>query len=107
MNNSNVSVTDYLNAIKSRFKSHPSKLAKALRASQLRILEYKEVLLHKNELGSSIVSTSYTALTANEKYICDIGFESMDEAVFKIDTLLAKYQSVPSVYLKKMQTPCT
>ncbi|CAM3553442.1 hypothetical protein VA7868_03936 [Vibrio aerogenes CECT 7868] len=53
-----------------------------------RLLEYKELLLHKEVLDSQVLKDFYFSMTPAEQAVADRGIEEISSAIFALDALL-------------------
>ncbi|HFI9381048.1 TPA: hypothetical protein ACGSTL_001202 [Vibrio parahaemolyticus] len=63
-------------------------LTAAYKATQLRLLNYKELKLHQDVLGKEEVDQAYAMLTPMEKELVALGDEAFSDAIDELDSLL-------------------
>ncbi|MDW2320236.1 hypothetical protein R7127_08075 [Vibrio sp. 1159] len=67
-----------------------------------RILNYKEIFVHKEQLPPSCLSNAFSSLKQHEQVICEHGIEAMNLTILYLDDLLGQHDTdVPEPCISK------
>ncbi len=68
-------------------KQHASKGVTLMRESQLRLMNYKELYLHREEIGEEELTTLYANMSVTEREIADGGLATLTFVIEALDEL--------------------
>ncbi|SHO54934.1 hypothetical protein [Vibrio quintilis] len=69
--------------------NHPEMLCAEVRNTLQRLLEYKELLLHKDVLDTRVLKDFYSAMPELEQVVVDRGMDEISSAIYALDALIS------------------
>lgn len=79
---------DQVELLTTEINTHKSSdKADFIKSTLHRILNYKDIYIHKDQLSPDVLNNSFSSLTATEKAICQHGLEAMNFTIHYLDEL--------------------